>query len=84
MKTGLTCYYPEMNEAKPEAQIEARLSHYGRHWYLKTVLALNGRGVKFTGTHTDLKGYTWNQYKVTDLAFKTICEKYAVSSESLL
>lgn len=82
--TGLTSYYPEMGEAKPAAQIEARLSHYGKHWYLSTPLTLKGRGIEFQETHTDERRSGWNRYKVTERAFGQICKLHAVSSESLL
>ncbi len=78
--TGLTSYYPEMGEAKPVAQIEARLSHYGKHWFLTTALTLKGRGI--SPETTSRPGM--NRYKVTEKAFEQICKQYAVSSESLL
>lgn len=88
--TGLTSYYPEMGEKKPEAQIEARLSHYGKHWYLSTRLTLKGRGIKFVRTNTaaDMRPGSyrvgWNEYCVTELAFEKLCKEYAISTESLL
>jgi hypothetical protein len=89
--TGLKCYSPEMKEKKPIAQIQATLSHYGKHYYLKTPLELRGRGINFLSTFksSDLTPHAqfmtgWNEYKVTENAFETICKKYAVSMELLL
>ena len=92
MTTGLKSYYPEMKEAKPVAEIEASLSHYGKHWFLKTKLTLKGRGITFrrTLTASDVCGprvaelVGTHEYKVTEAAFEKLCEKYSVSSESLL
>jgi hypothetical protein len=81
---SLTSYYPEMNEVKPVADIEARLSHYGKHWYLSTPLTLTGRGVSFEDKHTDARRSGWNRYKVTEKAFQTICGQYRVTTESHL
>ena len=87
----LAIYYPELNEAKPEAQIEASLAHYGKHWFLRTPLTLKGRGVVDRGplkaselTEKGQRLAGWNQYKVTERAFKTICDQYEVVTESLL
>lgn len=86
---GLTSYYPEMGEAKPVAQIEARIGHYG-DWFLSTPLTLRGRGIKHLRTNTaaDLVPGShrvgWSEYKVTDLAFEKLSKQYAISSESLL
>lgn len=90
--TGLTSYYPEMGEQRPEADIEASLGHYGKHWFLRTRLTLKGRGIVFRGTIQEgqvcgpraaaLVGM--NEYKVTERAFELLCTKYRVSSESLL
>lgn len=84
-------YHPEMHEAKPAAQIEASLSHYGKHWFIKTPLALKGRGIVHQRTLTaemlapaaqDKAG--WHQYKVTEAAFERLCETYDVAVETLL
>ena len=47
----LATYYPEMGEAKPLAQIEASLGHYGKHYFLRTPLTLSGRGVELLGQY---------------------------------
>ena len=88
----LTSYCPEMNETKPEAtQIDAQLSHYGKHWFLRTPLTLKGRGVVHLGVETveslvpqAQHKAEWNKYKVTEKAFDAICERYNVATESLL
>jgi hypothetical protein len=90
VKPGLVNYYPEMGQLKPEAQIEANLGHYGKHWYLWTPLTLAGRGIEYqeTGTADTLvpgsKKVGWHRYKVTCRAFELLQQKYAISSESLL
>lgn len=84
-------FYPEMGEAKPEAQIEASLGHYGRHWYLKTPLTLKGRGIKHLRTlsPSDLVPQAqskvgWHEYKVTEAAFESLKSKHRISVEFLL
>ncbi len=85
-----TAYYPEMSEVKPVGQIEASLSHYGKHWFLRTPLALSGRGVSLVDTYTEANTVPgsrclgWNRYKVTESAFERICEQYEVVSEMML
>ena len=90
--TMLTSYCPEMNEARPEeTQIDASMSHYGRHWYLRTPLTLKGRGIVHLGAES-AESLTpqaqhkagWNKYKVTSAAFDAICKKFNVATESLL
>lgn len=77
-------YYPEMGEAKPKADIEATLSVYGKHYYLKTKLALDvGRSVKLVDTF-QRNGETWNRYRVTAAAFEKIQKTHSVSYEMLL
>jgi hypothetical protein len=83
-------YYPEMNEAKPVATIEARLGYDG-HYHLKTPLHLSGRGVTYTGQLTSERLIPqaqhkagWNEYRVTKAAYAKICEAYSVSVECLL
>lgn len=90
-QAGLACYYPEMGEPKPAAQIEATLYHYGKHYYLKSEVRLTGRGVEYRGTleakdlvpaAQDKVG--WHEYKVTLRAFEAICREHRVSHEMLL
>lgn len=87
----LKTYYPEMNQAKPVAQIEANLSHYGKHYFLKTSLVLSGRGIDFIKTYRseDLTPFAQHrvgqhEYKVTVKAFEAIKAQYDVSYEILL
>lgn len=82
----LRSYYPEMGEEKPAAVIEARLSHYGKHWFLWTPLDLAGRGIERLETEStvDHRRVGWHRYKVTERAFGLICERHEVASESLL
>ena len=65
-------YYPELNEEKPLTMIEARLSYYGKHFFIKTRLHLNGRGITFLENDNGI-----NRYKVTINAFKALEEKYS-------
>jgi DNA (cytosine-5)-methyltransferase 1 len=88
---GLFTYHPEMGDAKPEAQIEASLSHYGRRYFLCTPLELKGRGIEKIGTlksgdltPTAQHKVGWHDYKVTEKAFEKICQQYSVSYEMLL
>ena len=88
---GLRCYYPEMGESKPETQIDARLGHYGKHWFVTSKNELSGRGVKLLEIYRseDLTPQAqhkvgWFRYKVTQLAFDRICEHHPVSTEILL
>jgi hypothetical protein len=87
---GHHCYHPEMGEAKPAAQIEASLGHYGKHWYLNTPLVLGGRGVVLLERMTEAnlvpgsRMVGWYRYKVTLAAFDRLAKQYAVVSEMLL
>ncbi len=84
-------YYPEMGDAKPEADIEATLGHYGNHWLLKTPLFLQGRGIHHIGT---LKAANltpqakrkagWHMYRVTARAFERLAKKYTIADACLL
>ncbi len=42
---GVTVYYPELGDRKPEVKMEASLGHYGTHYYVDTPLDLKGRGI---------------------------------------
>ncbi len=89
--TGLKGYHPEMGEEKPAAQIEAHLSHYGKHWFLKSQIELKGRGILYKGRlqASDLAPHAqdkagWYEYQVTEKALDTICQNHAVAYEMLL
>jgi hypothetical protein len=81
------CYHPEMGEAKPaDTQIEASLGHYGNHYYIKTPLALKGRGISHLHTLTaeELTPAAqhkagWHEYKVTLAAMGKLEAAYVVS-----
>lgn len=91
LKPGLYLYYPEMGEQKPQCQIEAERSYYGRHYHLRTPLSLKGRGIVFDGI-LESKNLSksaqyrlgWREYTVTKRAFDILKEKYSISMESLL
>lgn len=90
-KPGVYAYTPEMGEGKPECQIEARRSYYGKHMYIDTPLELKGRGIAFIKRY-DEKDFSklddhrvgWNSYMVTNKAFEKLREKYSVSIECCL
>lgn len=88
---GLYIYCPEMGEQKPECQIEAARSYYGRHYHISTPLQLKGRGITFDRV-LESKNLSksaqykvgWNEYTVTERAFDMLQQKYSISQESLL
>lgn len=88
---GLYLYCPEMGEQKPECQIEAARSYYGRHYHISTPLQLKGRGITFDRV-LEAKNLSeryqykvgWNEYTVTERAFNMLQQKYSISQESLL
>ena len=74
-------YCPEMGEQKPECQIEAKMSYYGKHYHLKTALELKGRGItKDSGDYGD----NLNRYTVTKLAYEKLEKLYTISYRCLL
>lgn len=89
---SLLGYYPEMGEAKPVAQGSISLSHYGKHYFIKTPLKLKeSRSVKLINVlkpeqlvpgAQHLVG--WNEYKVTCAAMDKLKEQYNFSYEMLL
>lgn len=88
---ALLTYYPEMKETRPQAQIEARLGHYGKHWFITTPLVLSGRGIVHIETLTESvlvpeakHKIGWNRYKVTGTAFDKIQANHDVVVEMLL
>lgn len=68
-------YYPELNEFKPMAHGDARLSHYGKHYYITTQIKLMGHGIEKVKDST---------YKVTLNAFEKLCKKYVFSTAAYL
>ncbi len=86
-----TSFYPEMGDAKPAADIEASLGHYGRHYYIDTPLKLSGRGITHLNTYisSDLTEHGQrkvglNHYVVTLAAYAKIKADHSVSREVLL
>lgn len=79
---GTYLYTPEMGEQRPEdCQIEAQLSHYGKHYHLKTALELKGRGItKNNGNYGD----NLNRYTVTELAYQKLEKIYKISYKCAL
>lgn len=91
-EAGFLSYTPEMGDKKPVAHMEARLAHYGKHYFIDTPLTLSGRGIVHQDTYT-AKTFTggaahrkcgWNCYKVTLNAMEKLRKQYRVSHESLL
>ena len=80
-----------MGESRPDCQIVAQRSYYGKHFHISTPLSLKGRGITFDGVKEE-KNLTasgkfmagWNEYTVTERAFEKLQEKYSISQESLL
>ncbi len=89
---GVYAYAPEMGQHKPEGcQIEASLSHYGKHYFIDTPLQLKGRGITLIRTYSardfvdpNNRKVGWNEYSVTRLAFEKLQSQYAISYESNL
>ena len=79
---GLSCYYPEMGQAKPAHDMFASLAHYGRHYYVYTDIELKGRGITAKETSGG-RGFT-KCFKCTMLAFKKLKTQYAIANEVLL
>lgn len=80
MAKGVHAYWPEMNERKVNAQIEARLCYSGKHYILYTKLELKGRGI--VQKETGRPGM--NSYRVTWNAFEKLQQQYSISMERLL
>lgn len=88
---ALKTFHPEMNEPRPEATIEGRLSHYGRHYFVRSKDELpGGRGVEYLGQLTagqlvpGSRLVGWHEYKMTTRAFDALCERADVVVELLL
>lgn len=90
IEKGVHAYYPEMGERKVNAQMEARLSHYGNHYFLDTPVELKGRGITYLKTYAandfipPNNKVGWHSYKVTKLAFDKLTQQYSSSMERLL
>lgn len=77
---GVHSYWPELKERKISAQIEAKLCHYGNHYYLRTKLELKGQGISLVDYHQD----GTNKYKVTIRAFEKLKKQYSIGIERML
>lgn len=88
-KPGLKGYYPEMGDKRPVTKIEARLAHYGKHYYVYSSIPISGRGIEFISTvkpgdMANSRRDGWGYYKVTLKAFDAICAAHPVACEILL
>lgn len=90
-RAGTYSYCPEMGEQKPDCQMEAQLSYYGKHYFVDSPIELKGRGITFVRQHTEKdfcglgnRRVGWYEYKVTKLAFEKLKEKYSISMERML
>lgn len=81
---GAELYYPELGHERPAADIEARLCHYGKHYYVSTALELRGVGITFIDTHSDERRNGWRRYRVTLRAMRALEAKFRVAIETLL
>lgn len=90
-KSGVYSYTPEMGQQKPNCQMEASLSYYGKHYFVDTPIELKGRGITLVKQYTE-KDFVnqnnnrvgWYEYQVTKLAFEKLKEKYSISMEQNL
>ncbi len=88
---GVYSYTPEMGQQKPECQIEAQLSYYGKHYFVDTPLKLKGRGITLVKQYEE-KDFCapgnhrvgWYGYRVTKNAFEKLKKQYSISMERLL
>lgn len=88
---GVYSYTPEMGQQKPECQMEAQLSYYGKHYFVDTPLKLKGRGITLVKQYEEKDFCTsgnyrvgWYEYRVTKNAFAKLKEQYSISMERLL
>ena len=89
--TGVYSYTPEMGDQKPDCQMEAQLSYYGKHYFVDTPLKLKGRGITMIKQYEEKDFCTpgnyrvgWYEYRVTKNAFAKLKEQYSISMERLL
>lgn len=90
---GLHLYTPEMGQRKPNCQLEAQLSHYGRHYFVDSPVELpKGRGIELLKQYEPgdfVNGAAnrkvgWYCYKVTTRAFEKLQQRYSISMVSHL
>jgi hypothetical protein len=75
---GVHPYTPEMNERRPNCQMEAKLSGGGGYRVVSPV-ELKGRGIKHYRSDGDR-----HIYYLTDLAFDKLKTQFAISTERML
>lgn len=88
-RPGVTVYWPELGDRKPEMNMEASLSYNGTHYFVDTPLELKGRGIMeivpacwAPGCKKDVEG--WRVYRVTKRAFEKLKAQYPIAMEALL
>ena len=88
---GLYCFTPEMGEQRPNCQIVAMRSYYGKHYHIYTPLQLKGRGVELVGLVSAMKAQklfhmenNCVEYLVTARAFEKLQKEYSISMECCL
>lgn len=89
--SGTYTYYPELNDQKPDCQMEAQLSYYGKHYFVNTPIQLKGRGITLVKQYTE-KDFCnagdhrigWYEYQVTKRAFENLKSQYSISMERYL
>lgn len=88
---GLHCFAPEMGEQRPNCQIVAMRSYYGKHYHIYTPLQLKGRGVELVGLVSAMTAQklfhmenNCVEYLVTARAFEKLQKEYSISMECCL
>lgn len=71
----LMTYHPEMGQARPQCEIEAKRMFGGTHFVIKTELELIGRGIERKGKEKDGR----NKFYVTMKSFNKMVEKYSIA-----
>lgn len=85
---GVHCYTPELGGRKPSTNMEARISHDGKHYFINTPLELKGRGITeletswLDGCQKQLEN--WRKYRVTPAAFEKLESAHPISMQCLL
>ncbi len=72
--------YKELSSPQKTDDIQARISHYGTHYYIDTTLDLKGRGITLLETERDGN----KKYRVTLKAFEKLESQYNISTKNLL
>lgn len=82
-----------MGERRVNAQLEAQLSYYGKHYFVDSPVELpKGRGIEFIKRYEDQhlvngsanRKIGWYSYKVTSRAFEKLQETHSISVERYL